>query len=375
MAGRNREVYRGKHRRRSIIGVVVAVVLLLILAAVVMFYSFQKYLVYGQDGVTLELPILATPTPVDENGESTGFAEIDVELVVDAADYSAVEATAGEGLGDLAALFVPAEDIVAGRLDQYVALLDDYGASALVLEVKPDSGQLVWPSSTAMAASFALSGSFDLPTALASLKEQGIYTVAQLSCCLDSLLATRNSPVALRNGFGTVYTDGVGCWLDPYNANVRQYISDLGAELADMGFDELLFKYIEQPVTDETLAYSETMSFTPTPKIGVSGMALTLTRNMDYYGIPVSALISYSSLANGYADKSGQDIELFFKVFDRVCCWAGTQFEHNLYKDSLSQYVVVGSADQRFVPIMSYAPDTTSWIVKVPDRLIDRGED
>lgn len=375
MAVRSRDVYRGKHKRRSIIGGVAAVVLLLIVMAIVMFYSFQKYISYEQGGVKLELPILATSSPADNGGEKVKPGPQNIDLVVGDADYGSVDATAGAGLSNLKALFVPAADIAADFIGQYIALMDDYGAEALVLEVKPDSGQLLWESSVPMAGSFALSGNYDLKSLVSTLKEQGIYTVAQLSCCLDTALASRNSPIALKNSFGEIYTDAFGYWLDPYNGDVRNYLSDVCADAAKIGFDELLLKYVEMPATDSELVHSEKMSFNPTPSIGVSGLALRLTRDLDSYGIPVSALISYSSLSKGDEARSGQNIELFFKIFDRVCCWAGTQFEHQIYRENLSKYITIGSVDERFIPIMSYAPDTNSWIVKVPDQLIKRGDE
>lgn len=371
MASKRNDVYRGKHKRRSMIGGIVFLLVLLVTAAVVMFYGFQKYIVYGQDGVSLELPILAGPEHLDESGQVTRFAEVDTELVVEQPDYSGIEATAGAELTDLAALFIPAEHMNAEAIAKYVAVMPSYGATGLVMELKPVSGQLVYPSAVDMATSYGLSGAFDLTETIAALKQQGIYLVAQLSCCVDNLLATRNSPIALKNSFGSIYTDTTGSWLDPYNAQVRQYISDLSLELAEMGFDEILLKYVEMPITDEALSYSVQLSFTPTPAIGVSGFALKVTRDLSGSGARVSALISYDSLSAGKGDVSGQDLTLFVKVFDRLCCWAGTSWEHGMYRDAISGSVTVGSVAQRFLPIMSFVPDgSTSFIVLVPAGLL-----
>ena len=105
MARRERELYRGRRRRLNVIGLVLSALAVLAIVAVVLFYSFQKYIVYDQDGISLELPLLATPEPVDESGERV-FEEVQVQLEIGEADYSNVEAVAGEGLGELRAVFV-----------------------------------------------------------------------------------------------------------------------------------------------------------------------------------------------------------------------------------------------------------------------------
>ena len=47
------------------------------MAAIVLFYSFQQYIVFEQDGIYLELPLLATPEPVNEEGERQ-FEDVEV---------------------------------------------------------------------------------------------------------------------------------------------------------------------------------------------------------------------------------------------------------------------------------------------------------
>ena len=133
MAVRPNEVYKGKHRKRSILGIALFILAVLIVGAVVLFYSFQKYLVYGQDGVKLELPILATPAPVDESGNAQQFEDVQAELVVDPPDYSSVKTTADETTPELRALFVPAESVTDEGIKSYQDKLSGYGANALVI--------------------------------------------------------------------------------------------------------------------------------------------------------------------------------------------------------------------------------------------------
>ena len=142
--------------------------------------------------------------------------------------------------------------------------------------MKPDSGRLVWPSSSYMATAFDTKGISDLSASLAELKEQGVYLIAQISCLVDTLMATRDAPIALRDISGSVYTSSAGAWLDPYNSETRDYLYFLMHELAAMGFDEILLSNIVHPAGSVT--YSQPLSITPTPITAVSSISTRRTR-------------------------------------------------------------------------------------------------
>ena len=111
MARRDNELYRGKRRRLNVLALALSALAMLAVAVIVLFYAFQQYIVFDQDGIALELPLLATPeAAVDESGERV-FEEVQVQLEIGEADYSNVEAVAGEGLEPLRAIFVPAASV------------------------------------------------------------------------------------------------------------------------------------------------------------------------------------------------------------------------------------------------------------------------
>ena len=295
-------------------------------------------------------------------------------------DYSAVPAAAGEGLANMAAVFVPAQDVSMSGVGRYMSVMSSYGANALVLEVKPVSGQLVWASSSPTAAAYSLNGTLDLEAMVAALRQQDeddeLSLVAQLSCCIDGLLAERCPSAALRFATGAAYADSEGAWLDPYSATVSAYLSELCSELAEMGFDELLLKSLSLPITEEAIGFSVELSSTPTPEAAVCGLAVELTNALEGYDIPVSAILDTTSLRSGLADKSGQNLELFGKVFDRLCSATDSAWLSGVDRDSIDQYLSLGSLETRYVPIMNYVPEGfTSCIIRVPDGVLPTGEE
>ena len=197
LARRDNELYRGKRRRLNVLALALSALAMLAVAVIVLFYAFQQYIVFDQDGISLELPLLATPeAAVDESGERV-FEEVQVQLEIGEADYSNVEAVAGEGLEPLRAIFVPAASVNSVSVQSYVNLMGSYNANALVLEVKPTSGQLTWASSSETAEGFAVNGTQNMAGLVQSLKEQDIYLVAQVSCLVDDLMSERAATSAL----------------------------------------------------------------------------------------------------------------------------------------------------------------------------------
>ena len=374
------EVYRGRRKRLNVLGVVFGALAALILLTVVLFFGLQKYIVFEHDGVRVALPGAAAgedgPLPNDE----TAPEQVNAVLEITDPDYSAVPAAAGEGLADMAAVFVPAQDVSMSGVGRYMSVMSSYGANALVLEVKPVSGQLVWASSSPTAAAYSLNGTLDLEAMVAALRQQDedgeLYLVAQLSCCIDGLLAERCPSAALRFATGAAYADSEGAWLDPYSATVSAYLSELCSELAEMGFDELLLKSLSLPITEEAIGFSVELSSTPTPEAAVCGLAVELTNALEGYDIPVSAILDTTSLRSGLADKSGQNLELFGKVFDRLCSATDSAWLSGVDRDSIDQYLTLGSLETRYVPIMNYVPEGfTSCIIRVPDGVLPTGEE
>ena len=374
------EVYRGRRKRLNVLGVVFGALAALILLTVVLFFGLQKYIVFEHDGVRVALPGAAAGEDGALPNDETAPEQVNAVLEITDPDYSAVPAAAGEGLADMAAVFVPAQDVSMSGVGRYMSVMSSYGANALVLEVKPVSGQLVWASSSPTAAAYSLNGTLDLEAMVAALRQQDeddeLYLVAQLSCCIDGLLAERCPSAALRFATGAAYADSEGAWLDPYSATVSAYLSELCSELAEMGFDELLLKSLSLPITEEAIGFSVELSSTPTPEAAVCGLAVELTNALEAYAIPVSAILDTTSLRSGLADKSGQNLELFGKVFDRLCSATDSAWLSGVDRDSIDQYLTLGSLETRYVPIMNYVPEGfTSCIIRVPDGVLPTGEE
>jgi hypothetical protein len=333
---------------------------LLLVVAVVLFYALQKYIVYGQDGLSLELPFFSSETAAPAAGTEGASETAVAELQILAPDFSSVAPVEVGDLQEVHALYIPAASVSVEGLSAAAAAMEKWEADTLVLEMKPASGELVWPSRVHMAEAYGVAGRADLSEELASLKEEGVYLVAEISCCVDDMIAIRNLPVALRSSDGTVYHDDIGYWLDPYNKEVRAYITELCVELAGMGFDEVLLRNLAHP--DAEVSYSQPMSGEPNKVAAVSALALALRDALKDTELVVSAKMDAISFRGGDATANGQTLSIFMKVFSRVYAESdGTALESD--RSLVSSASGGGTAGVRFVPILPSQAAAGSWML------------
>ena len=207
---RNTDFYQGRRQKRNYWLIPFILLLGLITLLVVLFYGLQKYAIISDDGVKVafsETDSFQEDTE-KESVEEMVFDSVVPEITFLAPDYSRIEATAGKKVKPVRAVYLEASELSVDRLQNAAAGLVD--GNALMLEMKPRSGQLMWNSQTAIAVSYGLSTDNDFTSALPSLipalkiQENGkeVYMVAQISCFIDEMLASRSNQFALRTEFG-----------------------------------------------------------------------------------------------------------------------------------------------------------------------------
>ena len=376
---KNREFYRGQKKRRNYALIPFVIGLALITLIVVAFYGLQKYAVITKDGVRIVMPWDEPEAEMDEEGhEIREFEEVETQLVFDEPDYSRITARAGRKARPMRAIYIAAEDVNRDNLLRRAEQLNS--GNALVLEMKPRSGYLLWVSNTELAQAYSLSVvnelTADMPGMLQELRDyaaeqdKDIWLVAQISCCVDGLLATRTTDFALRTASGADYVDETGYWLDPYNAELRRYIVALVQELYDMGFDEVILADVMHPVPEtregETpvFIYTREMSAAPSPINAICGFALYAANQLEERedGKLLSIYLDTPRSLVRYDEGTGQNGVLFFKLYDRVY-YRTDRYTYTYNYSDIEPNVTIGSAKDRFVPVViNYLPDNTSWV-------------
>ncbi len=375
---RSREFYKGRRKRRNWALIPFVLVLALAALTVVLFYSMQKYAVISKEGVEMVLPGVTEKQGValDSSGrEQRVYETVEASLVFDAPDYSRVAASAGADTKPLRAIFVAAEDINTDHLMEMAARLSS--GNALMLEMKPRAGALVWHSESPLAVNYGLyyesALSADFASTVESLREYAaehdkeLTLVAQISCCVDDLLPLRTVSYTLRTESGRDYSDERGTYLDPYSADVRNYIVDLCRELYALGFDEVVLADVLHPVrgdgtSESGFVYSAEMSTDPNPVTAVCGFALYVQQQLaDEKGL-LSIYVDTARALVKADEGTGQDGVLFQKVFDRLY-YRTDKWTYTYNLQDMEGTVTIGDVHDRLVPVViNYLPENSSWV-------------
>ena len=368
--------YKGRRKRRNYLFIPFVILLAIISVGMVTFYGLQKYAVINKDSVSIELPILADKNAVfDSQGHQIkSFDPVNVSVVFEEPDYSGVQAVAGAEVKPMRAIFVPYTDLNHDKLQEYVGRLNQ--GNALLLEMKPRSGQLMWESQAEMAVNYGISVATDTTAAvrdfLAEMEEKDIYLAAQISCCIDNLLPTRTSAYTIKNEVGMNYQDEKGLWLDAYNDAVRKYAAQMAQELFDMGFDEVVLADVAHPTLTEqvTLLYTNEISTQRDTSLAVCGFAVSVARQLQDRESGALSIYCDTRPALVKPDlTTGQDARLFMKLYDRVYLKTDkSAYSYNV--EDIQSNVTIGSVYDRLMPVVeNYIPsDNSSWVlIDVPE--------
>jgi hypothetical protein len=132
-----------------------------------------------------------------------------------------------------------------------VRLADSTEVNALVVDVKDDTGCLLYRSTVPTAqviGAAACARTADVRARLDTLNAHGIYAIARIVVAKDPLLAEGMPAWSVREVGGGLWRDRIGsAWVDAYNDSVWVYAAELAREAVELGFQEVQFDYVRFP--------------------------------------------------------------------------------------------------------------------------------
>ncbi|HYT04598.1 MAG TPA: putative glycoside hydrolase [Gemmatimonadales bacterium] len=154
--------------------------------------------------------------------------------------------------GSIKALYVNAWAFGSQKLRQLVRLADETEINAFVIDVKDDTGCLLYPSAVPTAQQIGANQCVrakDARARLDTLNAHGIYAIARIVVAKDPLLAEHKPAWSVRDRVtGEQWRDRINmAWVDAYNDSVWIYAAQLAHEAVRMGFAEVQFDYVRFP--------------------------------------------------------------------------------------------------------------------------------
>src|SRR5213083_794835 len=149
-------------------------------------------------------------------------------------------------------LYVNAWAFGSHKLLQLVRLADETEINAFVVDVKDDTGCLLYPSTVPTAELIGANRCVrakDARARLDTLAAHHIYAIARIVVAKDPLLAERKAAWSVKDRVtGVLWRDRINsAWVDAYNDSVWIYSGQLAQEAARMGFQEVQFDYVRFP--------------------------------------------------------------------------------------------------------------------------------
>jgi hypothetical protein len=223
------------------------------------------------------------------------------------------------------ALYVNAWAFGSSKLAQLVDLADSTEINAFVVDVKDDTGCLLYPSDVKVAQDIGATKCVrtrDVQSRLATMRAHDIYAIARIVVAKDPLLAEHKPAWSVQHRDGGLWRDRIGtAWVDAYNDSVWIYAAQLAEEAVRLGFDEVQFDYVrfpDEPKEAMALAIFAARKAGETQRAGVQAGIAILANRLQPLGVPLTFdIFGLTSSATGDLG-IGQVWEDFITVADVV---------------------------------------------------------
>jgi hypothetical protein len=226
------------------------------------------------------------------------------------------------------ALYVNAWAFGSPKLWHLVRLADSTEINAFVVDVKDDTGCLLYDSNVKVARDIGATRCIrtrDARARLDTLHEHDIYAIARIVIAKDPLLAEHRPQWSVqRRDVGGLWRDRIGsAWVDAYNDSVWIYAAHIAEEAVRMGFDEVQFDYVrfpDEPREAMANAVFPARRHGETQRAAVRASVAKLAERLQPLGVPVTFdIFGLTASATGGGDLGiGQVWEDFITVADVV---------------------------------------------------------
>lgn len=133
------------------------------------------------------------------------------------------------------------------KVNKLIELVDETELNALVIDIKNDEGCITCDMDVSAVNEIGSVKRYvkDMPALVQKCKEKGIYLIARIVAFKDPFLAEAKPEWSLHNADGSIFRDKSGlAWVNPYEQQVWEYLTQVAEGAVELGFDEVQFDYI-----------------------------------------------------------------------------------------------------------------------------------
>lgn len=147
------------------------------------------------------------------------------------------------------------------KLDKWIQFTKDTEVNAFVINVKNDSGYIVYNSQNETAkAAGAIAPAFNAEQLVQELHDNDIYAIARVVCFKDEIMGSTKPEWTLTKTDGTPYKEvtysSSTTWMSIANEDAGKYLVEIAREVLEKGFDEVQFDYVRFPGNGHGIDYT-----------------------------------------------------------------------------------------------------------------------
>lgn len=222
------------------------------------------------------------------------------------------------------AVYCTAGSAYGNRIDELIEMIDRTQLNALVIDVKDDSGNLLFKSAAADQYNPVANEHYhfdDIKPLIKKIKEKDIYLIARIVTFKSPRYAkTHLENAIVYRSSGKPYSDGDGIyWSSPYIRDLWEYNVAIAKEAAEVGFDEIQFDYVRFPAIFDTKSIDYKNANEETPTAAIQKFLKYAYSELSPLGVYVAADV-FGWTATALDDVGiGQHWEALSNVVDYTC--------------------------------------------------------
>ncbi len=206
-------------------------------------------------------------------------------------------------------------DTMNKNWDYLLDLLDTTELNAIVVDIKNDDGFITVSTDSELLNSMTNTAPMldHFRERMRILKEHNVYLIARVVCFRDIRSVRSNESFGVHMKDGTLMKDSNGyTWMNPFNKEVWEYLTEVGRVCAGLGFDEVNFDYCRfstdvkvkdadfgAEMTDE----NKEAAITGFVKYACENLKpLGVFVSVDVFGVVMSSSVDASAVGQNYAE-------------------------------------------------------------------------
>ncbi len=243
--------YRNKRLIEKIVAVFAVVLAAILLFVICRFVYLRRFLVYGDEAVTLNYDLM-----LDVQGQkkpSDIMSAYELEIVED--DGRSNASLADGPLKPIHGYYLTTAMLRDLPSVQSALEALEEPPNTLLFEMKSIYGNFYYD--TEISGTYLASADIDGIAALIGeySAENVTYLAARIPAFTDNNFAIENQSCGLPMRSGALWMNEDNCyWLDPMAEDVQDFLVNMASELAEMGFDEIVFDGFHMP-DSENIVY------------------------------------------------------------------------------------------------------------------------